>query len=126
MDRNRRLDDWGGGTSTVNSGGRVFENHLTITAGTNEIQANGLVQLSMTGLTMNGGTVTIDSDPTTPGKLALMSNVMANDSTTSTIATSGTVGAASAGNVDLTGSTRDLYHRHHRQHHDVECFRQHR
>ncbi len=97
---------WGGGTSTVNTGGSVFENHLTITAGNNEIQAGALVQLSLTGLTMNGGTVTIDSDPTTPGKLALMSNVTANDGTTSNIATSGIVGAATDGVVDLSAGTR--------------------
>ena len=97
---------WGGGTNTVNTGGSVFENHLTITAGTNEIQAGGLVQLSLTGLTMNGGSVTIDSDPTTPGKLALMSNVTANDGTTSNINTSGIVGAATDGVVDLSGGIR--------------------
>ncbi len=95
---------WGGGMSTVNTGGSVFENHLTITAGTNEIQAGGLVQLSLTGLSMNGGTVTIDSDPTTPGKLALMSNVSVTDGTTTSAINSSS--PTNPGVVDLSNGTR--------------------
>ncbi len=107
---------WGGGTNTINTGGTVFENHLTVTAGTNEIQAGGLVQLSLTGPNMNGGTITIDSDPSTPGKLALMSNVSVTDGTTTSAINSSS--PTNPGVLDLNRTRHSHLCRwhNHRQH----------
>jgi len=106
---------WGASSvaNTINAGGSVSDIHVTISGGNNTIEAGGalaggtlIISPAGMGLEMNGGTVTLNADATDPtksGNISLMSDVKADDGTTSTIATSS---QTNPGFINLNGAPR--------------------
>jgi fibronectin-binding autotransporter adhesin len=108
---------WSGGTNTVPAGTTLHDSSIVITGnGTNVVQgaagpppnaSPGLLQLDAngTGLEITGSTLTLNSDASLPGKLALMGNLTSHASNITSFIISGGV-AAVTGKIDSSGGTR--------------------
>jgi autotransporter-associated beta strand protein len=100
-----------GGTNTVNSGGVIEDAHFAISGGTNTIQGGGELELDPSGAGIvfsNGANLTLNSDNSNPGQLALnpVGGTFAISSTaaaTTASITSGS-GGSKAGTINLYGN----------------------
>jgi fibronectin-binding autotransporter adhesin len=109
---------WSGGTNTVLAGTTLHDTSIVISGnGTNTVQgaagppsnANpGVLQLDsggVDGLEITGSTLTLNSDASSPGKLALMGNLVSHAASVTSFIISGGV-AAVPGKIDSSGGTR--------------------
>jgi autotransporter-associated beta strand protein len=104
VNNNGTIDVASGQTLTVTTGGATFNQN----AGQVNVAAGGILNLGTSLLVLNGGTISLAADATSPGLLKLGPTQFTGSNTTGTIA-SETVGAGqSPGFVDLDGLTSVL------------------
>lgn len=104
---------WSGGTSTINTGGRLVTNHLVLTGGTNFIQGGSIINSlqvvsnpdsSKGSMEMTGANLTLGSDNTFQGNLSLSQQNLTCHASSVTSAFSNSGSGTKLGSVGLLGT----------------------
>ncbi len=103
---------WEGGSSTINDGGSVSDQHFLVTGGANTVEAGGVMNVlnGGTGLEFggtSGPTILLNASDALAGKIVLSGNVVADvASGTAAILSSGT--GSNPGSIVMGGGTRTV------------------